>query len=60
MTGTAAELCPVREIDDHAVGAGAPGPVTLAVQRVFEDAVHGRDQRYLDWLDVVKVPSKTA
>jgi branched-chain amino acid aminotransferase len=64
MTGTAAELCPVREIDDHAVGAvgaaGGPGPITLEVQRVFEDALHGRDQRYLDWLDVVKVPSKTA
>jgi branched-chain amino acid aminotransferase len=60
MTGTAAELVPVREIDDHRVGAGRPGPVTRAVQEAFEDALHGRSQRYLDWLDVVKVPSKTA
>jgi branched-chain amino acid aminotransferase len=57
MTGTAAELCPVREIDDHAVGEGVPGPVTVAVQEVFDDALHGRIERYADWLDVVSIPS---
>jgi len=60
MTGTAAELVPVREVDDHRVGTGQPGPVTRAVQNTFEDALHGRAERYLDWLDVIKVPSKTA
>ncbi|MFN8131457.1 MAG: branched-chain amino acid transaminase [Solirubrobacteraceae bacterium] len=60
MCGTAAELCPVREVDDHPIGTGEPGPVTVAVQRVFEDALHGRDPRYRDWLDVVQVPSKAA
>jgi branched-chain amino acid aminotransferase len=58
MCGTAAELVPVREIDDHAIGGGHPGPVTRELQRIFEDALHGRDPRYVDWLDVVKVPSK--
>jgi branched-chain amino acid aminotransferase len=58
LTGTAAELVPVREVDDHAIGAGRPGPVTTEIQRLFDDALHGRDSRYLDWLDVVKVPSK--
>jgi branched-chain amino acid aminotransferase len=58
MSGTAAELVPVREIDDHRVGSGEPGPITRELQRVFEDALHGRDPRYVDWLDVVKVPSK--
>jgi branched-chain amino acid aminotransferase len=58
LSGTAAELVPVREIDDHAVGSGEPGPVTTELQRVFDDALHGRDPRYVDWLDVVKVPSK--
>ncbi|MEA2154031.1 MAG: branched-chain amino acid aminotransferase, partial [Solirubrobacteraceae bacterium] len=53
MTGTAAELVPVREIDDHAIGDGKPGPITLAVQTAFEDALHGRDERYRDWLDPV-------
>jgi branched-chain amino acid aminotransferase len=58
LSGTAAELVPVREIDDHAIGGGRPGPVTREIQRVFDDALHGRDQRYAEWLDVVKVPSK--
>jgi branched-chain amino acid aminotransferase len=58
LSGTAAELAPVREIDDHQIGAGRPGPVTREIQRVFDDALHGRDPRYVDWLDVVKVPSK--
>jgi branched-chain amino acid aminotransferase len=58
FTGTAAELVPVREIDDHAIGGGEPGPVTRELQQVFEDALHGRDARYADWLDVVPVPSR--
>jgi branched-chain amino acid aminotransferase len=58
LSGTAAELVPVREIDDHQIGAGRPGPVTGEIQRVFDDALHGRDARYVEWLDVVKVPSK--
>jgi branched-chain amino acid aminotransferase len=58
MTGTAAELVPVREIDDHAVGGGEPGEITRAVQSVFEDALHGRDERYRDWLD--PVPARAA
>jgi branched-chain amino acid aminotransferase len=60
LSGTAAELCAVREIDDHVIGAGEPGPITRECQRVFDDALHGRDPRYVDWLDVVKVPSRTA
>ncbi len=58
MSGTAAELVPVREIDDHKIGTGEPGPITREVQRVFDDALHGRDPRYTHWLDVVKIPSK--
>ncbi len=58
LTGTAAELVPVREIDDHPIGDGRPGPVTQEIQRVFDDALYGRDPRYVEWLDVVKVPSK--
>jgi branched-chain amino acid aminotransferase len=57
LTGTAAELVPVREIDDHAIGTGEPGPITRELQSVFDDALHGRVARYADWLDVVKVPS---
>jgi branched-chain amino acid aminotransferase len=60
MSGTAAELVPIYEIDDHAIGGGEPGPITRELQRVFDDALHGRDPRYVEWLDVVKVPSKAA
>jgi branched-chain amino acid aminotransferase len=58
LSGTAAELVPVREIDDHTIGSGEPGPVTRQIKSVFEDALHGRDPRYAEWLDIVKVPSK--
>ena len=60
LTGTAAELVPVREIDDHTVGGGEPGPITRELQGAFDDALHGRGERYRDWLDVVKVPTKAA
>lgn len=53
VTGTAAELTPIREIDDHPIGTGKPGPITKAVQAAFEDALYGRGDRYRDWLDPV-------
>jgi branched-chain amino acid aminotransferase len=52
-TGTAAELTPIREVDDHTIGSGRPGEITRAVQATFEDALHGRSERYADWLDPV-------
>jgi branched-chain amino acid aminotransferase len=58
LSGTAAELVPVREIDDQTVGDGTAGPITRAVQSVFFDALHGRDERYREWLDVVEIPSR--
>jgi branched-chain amino acid aminotransferase len=58
MTGTAAELTPIREIDDHPVGtSGGIGEITQVVQREFEDALHGRSDRYAEWLDVVPMPA---
>ena len=56
LTGTAAELTPMREIDD--IEIGPPGPITREIQGVFEDALYGREARYADWLDLVPVPSK--
>jgi branched-chain amino acid aminotransferase len=56
LVGTAAELTPVREIDDIALGP--PGPLTKEIQAVYVDALHGRAERYAKWLDVVPVPSK--
>jgi branched-chain amino acid aminotransferase len=56
FTGTAAELVPIREIDDHPLGA--PGEITRHIQAKFEDALHGRAEEYREWLDFVDVPSK--
>jgi branched-chain amino acid aminotransferase len=56
LTGTAAELVPVREVDDHPIGE--PGEITRVVQARFEDALHGRAEEYLEWLDPVEVPAQ--
>jgi branched-chain amino acid aminotransferase len=55
LTGTAAELVPVREIDDHPLGE--PGEITRHVQAKFEDALCGKAEEYLEWLDFVEAPS---
>jgi branched-chain amino acid aminotransferase len=56
LTGTAAELVPVREVDDHVIGE--PGEITRVIQAKFDDALHGRAPEYLEWLDVVEQPSR--
>lgn len=53
LTGTAAELTPVREVDGRPVGDGAPGPVTRRLRAAFAEATHGRDPRFAHWLDPV-------
>jgi branched-chain amino acid aminotransferase len=58
LTGTAAELVPVREID-HA-SLGEPGEITRVIQAKFEDALHGRADEYLEWLDFVEDPADAA
>jgi branched-chain amino acid aminotransferase len=53
LTGTAAEITPVREIDGRTVGAGVPGPLTRRLQALFADAAHGRLDAYRHWVEVV-------
>jgi len=53
LTGTAAELVPVRSVDDREVGDGAPGPVTRKLQELFRAAVHGQVERYRGWVEHV-------
>jgi branched-chain amino acid aminotransferase len=50
VTGTAAELTPVREIDNRRIGMGKPGPITLALQKRFFSIVHGEDPAHESWL----------
>ena len=54
FTGTAAEITPVREVDDRRVGTGKPGPVTKQIQEKFFDIVRGRDALFQHWLDTMK------
>jgi branched-chain amino acid aminotransferase len=50
FTGTAAEVTPIRELDNRMIGEGTRGPVTKRLQRLYFDVVHGRHRDYLDWL----------
>jgi branched-chain amino acid aminotransferase len=51
FTGTAAELTPIREVDDRIIGDGKPGPVTKQLQAAFFDIVKGKNSEYREWLD---------
>ena len=53
LTGTAAEVVPIRTVDDRVIGTGDPGPVTRKVQEVYFAAVKGEMERYQDWLEHV-------
>ncbi len=54
LTGTAAEVVPIRAVDDRPVGDGTPGPVTREIQETYFAAVRGQVDRYKDWLDRVE------
>lgn len=53
FTGTAAEVTPIREVDDRVIGSGTRGPVTEKIQKVFFDAVAGKNDKYRHWLTLV-------
>jgi branched-chain amino acid aminotransferase len=50
FTGTAAELTPIREVDDRRIGIGTRGPVTADVQESFFNVIKGKDKKYEKWL----------
>jgi len=54
FTGTAAEVTPIREVDDRVIGEGRPGPVTKAIQEAYFRAVKGEDPDHMGWITVVK------
>jgi branched-chain amino acid aminotransferase len=53
FTGTAAEVTPIRELDNRVIGSGTRGPVTTALQARFFDVVNGRSEKHMDWLSFV-------
>jgi len=50
FTGTAAEIVPIREIDEKVIGSGSPGPITQRLQQTYTDIIHGRLPEYREWL----------
>jgi branched-chain amino acid aminotransferase len=54
FTGSAAEVTPIRELDGRAIGNGVRGPITEQLQSNYFDLVHGRVDKYTDWLAYVK------
>jgi len=53
FTGTAAEVTPIREVDNRTIGSGSRGPVTTLLQKMYFDAVHGRSPVHHEWLTLV-------
>jgi branched-chain amino acid aminotransferase len=51
FTGTAAEVTPIREIDGKSIGEGKRGKITEKLQRIFFNAVRGKEPKYDSWLD---------
>jgi branched-chain amino acid aminotransferase len=54
FTGTAAEITPIRELDDRQIGNGGRGAITEHIQKTYFDAVHGKLDKYSHWLTLVK------
>jgi branched-chain amino acid aminotransferase len=54
FTGTAAEVTPIRELDDRSIGDGKRGLITEQIQKTYFDAVYGRNDQYKSWLTYVK------
>ncbi|HMD88533.1 MAG TPA: branched-chain amino acid transaminase [Anaerolineaceae bacterium] len=57
VSGTAAELIAVRELDFRTIGAGKMGPVTRSIQQAFHAVLHGHGSRSAKWLDYVNSPA---
>lgn len=55
LTGTAAEVTPIREVDDLVVGTGKPGPVTRLAQQLYAEAITGKNPAHETWLEYVAV-----
>ena len=53
FTGTAAEVTPIREVDNRAIGCGGRGPITEKLQSLYFDQVHGRRDEHPEWLTPV-------
>jgi len=53
FTGTAAEITPIREVDDRSIGSGKPGPITKRLQESYFELIKGKHKNYEKWLDYI-------
>ena len=53
FTGTAAEVTPIRELDNRTIGIGSRGPITTKIQSLFFDVVNGKVPAHADWLSYI-------
>ena len=53
FTGTAAEVVPIRELDNRIIGSGVRGPITEKLQHIYFEAVRGEQPQYAEWLALV-------
>ena len=51
LCGTAAEITPIRELDDRKIGMGKPGPITKKIQEMYFDIVRGKNKKFKEWLN---------
>ena len=56
MTGTAAHVTPVTEVDRRPVGDGNPGPITRQLSSLFFDVIRGKNEKYKHWCTPVRIP----
>jgi len=53
FTGTAAELTPIREVDNRTIGNGKPGQITQTLQNIYFDVIRGKEKKYENWLTYI-------
>jgi branched-chain amino acid aminotransferase len=49
LTGTAAHLTPVAEVENKKIGTGQPGEITSKLQKLYFDVIKGKNEKYIDW-----------
>src|SRR5690606_19412302 len=60
MTGTAAHVTPILEVDGIPIGTGQIGPITKQLQQTYFNIIYGRDKKYIDWCTPVSLKQAVA
>ena len=60
MTGTAAQVTAITQVDHRAVGTGVMGPITTEIRKLYDDLVRGKIEKYRDWNQAVYIQETAA